>query len=489
MTPFDEALRGVDRLFEQRSTETRAPSASYGVFTPGGLVHTGSTGAVAGSSPTADTIYRIASCTKSFTATVVLALRDAGQLGLDNPITRYIPAFEAVRLPTADSPVPTIRMLLTMSAGFPTDDPWGDRQESITDDELDALLGTGLRFDSVPGTTFAYSNLGYALLGRIISVVAGRPYRDVVTDTILRPLGLTSTGFVRPDDDSRLAIGHRRLDDDWQPLPFSGPGGFSSIGGLFSTVTDLARWARWLASAFDGAARDAGADDAARSVSSADHDDILSRSSRREMQQFQRFVPSVSASTGSPAGYGFGLFVEEVPGLGPVVSHSGGYPGFSAHMRWHAGSGIGIVAFENATYAQVSVPAAATLHALLSEVGAVPAAEVWPETRVAQAAVDAAVRGGSLFDPALVSPNVELDIPFTHRRRVWAEAIAAVGELEPASLPDRLTVDADAGESSQAPSHLRWRIVGDRGALRVEIRLTPEGTPRIQTLTVRPEHA
>ncbi|ROQ39442.1 CubicO group peptidase (beta-lactamase class C family) [Frondihabitans sp. PhB188] len=478
MTSLAEAVRGVDRLFaqragdDQRAGEVHAPSASYGVFTPEGLVHTGSTGTVAGTRPTADTVYRIASCTKSFTATALLALRDAGSLHLDDPVTAYVPAFDAVRLPSADAPVPTIRMLLTMSAGLPTDDPWGDRQESITDEALDELLTSGLSFDSVPGTRFAYSNLGYALLGRVVAVASGTPYRDVVTRTILEPLGLASTGFVRPDDaDDRLAVGHRRLDGEWQPLPFSGPGGFSPIGGLFSTVADLSRWARWLSSAWaDG--RD------------GDRDGILSRASRRELQQMHRYVPAVSKSSGEPTAYGFGLFVEDQVDLGTVVSHSGGYPGFSAHMRWHAASGIGMVAFENATYAQVSVPTASTLHALLHDVDAAPRATVWPETRVAQAAVDAVVRGADV--PAgLLSENVDLDVPLGHRRTAWAEAIDAVGGL--AEQPRPAGPEAGPDEESSAPSHLVWRIPGAHGRLRVEIRLTPEAAPRVQTLGVRVE--
>ena len=86
------------------------------------------------------TAYRIASCTKSFTAAAVLSLRDDGLLQLGDPITRFVPEFSGVTLPTADSPVPTIGMLLTMSAGFPTDDPWADRQEAMTDDQFTALL-------------------------------------------------------------------------------------------------------------------------------------------------------------------------------------------------------------------------------------------------------------------------------------------------------------------------------------------------------------
>ncbi|ARC57641.1 D-alanyl-D-alanine-carboxypeptidase/endopeptidase AmpH [Frondihabitans sp. 762G35] len=482
------AAEGTDRLFASRAAERHAPSASYGVFTPSGLVHTGSTGEVAGRAPTADTVYRVASCTKSFTATALLALRDRGAVSLDEPVTAYVPAFADVVLPTFDSPVPTLRMLLTMSAGLPTDDPWGDRQESLGDDEFDALLRRGLRFDSVPGTRFAYSNLGYALLGRVVTVASGRPYREVVSETVLAPLGLDSTTFERPASaDDRLAVGHRPVGDGWEPLPFSGPGAFSSIGGLFSTVRDLARWAGYLASAFSP--------QEARGDAPTE---ILSRASRRELQQLYRSAPLLP---GAPTGYGFGLFVHDDPDLGPVVSHSGGYPGFSAHMRWHTASGVGIVAFENATAAQVAVPAAATLHGLLLDVGAAPAPRVWPETLEARLLVEAALRGADLPEAA-VSENVELDVPFVRRRAAWDEVVAAVGGLlearDAAAAPsgtvdldatvDReASIDREAGEESSAPSHLVWRMPGAHGRLRVEVRLTPEARPRIQTLVVRAE--
>jgi CubicO group peptidase (beta-lactamase class C family) len=474
--PVEGATARVGDLFERRAAADHAPSSSWGVFDRTGLVAAGASGEIAGARPPRDAVYRIASCTKSFTATVLLALRDEGAVTLDQPITDFVPAFGAVALPTPDSPVPTVRMLLTMSGGLPTDDPWGDRQESITDDDLDGLLTRGLRFDSVPGTRFAYSNLGYALLGRVVEAASGRGYRDVVTDRILRPLGLASTTFERPRGaDDRLAVGHRKLEGAWQPLPFSEPGAFSPIGGLFSTVPDLSRWARWLASAFGptgGAATD------------GDLDGILSRASRREMQQAYRTIPTASV----PTGYGFGLMVEEQPGIGTMVSHSGGYPGFSAHMRWHAASGFGIVAFENATYAQVSVPATTAIHGLVRELSLAPAPRVWPEVRVAQALVQAAVVDGAELPDGLVSENVEADVPIASRRRAWAEALETVG-LDPnrveAIRAGSTVVDAEAGEESLAPSHLVWFLEGTRGRVRLELRMTPELPPRVQTISVR----
>ena len=460
---------GIDAVFAARAPERRGPSAVWATFDRSGPTHDGSYGEISpGTAPGVDTAYRIASCTKSFTATALLAQRDAGLVSLDAPITEFVPAFAEVALPTADSPVPTLRMLLTMSAGFPTDDPWGDRQESITDDELDDLLRAGLRFDSVPGTTFAYSNLGYALVGRAVAAVAGRPYREVVESTLLEPLGLTATAFeVTVPATGGVAVGHRRASDGGDALPFSGPGAFSPIGGLFSTVADLTRWARWLASAFDPDGR-------------GDLDGLLSRASRREMQQVQRFVP---ARAGHPGGYGFGLFVEHYPEFGPVVSHSGGYPGFSAHMRWQTATGLGAVGFENATYSKVSEPIGLALDGMMaaasdSRVAVTP----WPETLVAREAVETVVRGGNVPD-GLFSENVELDLPFDRRRAAWAAVLEAVG-----GWGDGADGRHPADESS-TPSHLVWRRAGARGVVRFEIRLTPEQPPRVQTVSVTAETA
>lgn len=468
---------GIDAIFEARRREAKAPSAVWATFDRHGVDHVGASGTVDGTPPGPQTAYRIASCTKSFTATAMLALRDAGTIDLDAPVTEWVPAFGEVRLPTADSPVPTLRMLATMSAGFPTDDPWGDRQESLSDDGLDDLLRRGLRFDSVPGTAFAYSNLGYALLGRVVTVASGRPYREVVESDLLAPLGLTSTGFTTGvPAPGGLAVGHRRVDDGWEPLPFSGPGAFSPIGGLFSTTTDLARWARWLASAFDP-------------EGAGDLDGILSRASRREMQQLQRFVPGRGSR---PAGYGLGLFVEHDPDVGPIVSHSGGYPGFSAHMRWHPATGRGAVGFENATYAQVAAPITVALDGLLSDSpDARTTTSPWPETLAARDAVEGLVlHGGDAGE--LLSENVELDIPLDRRRRAWAEAIDEIGGLHDEGAGRGGAGDSSATvpeDESTAPSHLIWRRAGRRGLLRFEIRLTPEAPPRVQTITVRAENA
>jgi CubicO group peptidase (beta-lactamase class C family) len=438
------------------------------VVAGGGLAASGGFGAYdgAGTAPTVHTAYRLASVTKSFTAAALLWLRDAGRLSLDAPITDFLPASADLRLPTADSGVPTLRMLATMSGGLPHDDPWADRQEAMTDAELDALLAAGVRFPFVPGTTWEYSNLGYTLVGRAIQVAAGRSYHAVVEDEILAPLGLGATGFSADvAAPGGIAVGHQRVADTWVPLPFSGRGAFSPLGGLFSTVHDLSRWVQFF---IDGYRDRAGA---ARPLSPA---------TRREMQQGYRMIPP--GSDGAPklprtAAYGFGLIVEHDPVRGEIVSHSGGYPGFSAHMRWHPVTGIGVIAFENATYAGVSQPATVALRLLLDGVGRCPSWEPWPETLAAQAAVMGLLRSwDDGVANGLFSDNVAMDEPYDRRRAAIAAVLARAGALG--------EVDDERGDS---PSDRSWRVRGEHADLRCEIALTPQQPPRVQTLEIKLE--
>ncbi|MFT3852574.1 MAG: serine hydrolase domain-containing protein [Ilumatobacteraceae bacterium] len=463
IVPSSAALAEVRRIFAERQASGAAPNLAFGVLAGGGLVD----------GEDVDTAYRVASCTKSFTAAALLQLRDRGLIDLDAPITDWVPK---LRLIPGDR-VPTLRMLLTMSAGLANDDPWADRQEAMTDDELDATCAGGVRLMWEPGTAFEYSNLGYALLGRVIQVAAGRPYHDVVTDELLRPLGLTSTAFTPPAGAAAVATGFERQGDEWVALPFSGPGAFSPLGGLFSTVHDLCRWMQWFAGADNGGdGGDGGDGDRHRDDGSGGHDvdDPLSPASRREMCRGTQAREAEGAADGV-ATYGFGLVELRHPRHGTLVYHSGGYPGFSAHMRWHPGSGLGIVALENATYAGVSGPAAAALDALLDATLAPPPIVPWPETLAAQDTVVALIRNGwdDRVADELFTTNVAEDRSYERRRAQLAELREQTGALGE-------VVEA----SSDTPANRAWTIRGELAGLRVDISLHPLDPPRVQWLDV-----
>lgn len=476
--PGPEALERVDWLVRGLIEEGAAPGAVYGVVTRDGLVHSRGLGEQrpGGPAPTADTAFRIASMTKSFTSAAVLLLAERGALRLDDPVSRYVPAWKQVRPYSSDAPEVTVGMLLSMSSGLPTDDPWADRQEAMSAEAFDDCLRGGVRFVAAPGTAYEYSNLGFALLGRIVEAAAGVGYRDYVRDELLAPLGLRSTGFdATVPAPGGVASGHVRLGDSWADQPHSTPGVFSAIGGLFSTVADLATWVRWLADAFP--ARD-GVDPGP-----------LSRAARRGMQRAHTAIPPVlRAGAGNTrrivadyseiAGYGRGLIVEHDPRWGEISYHSGGYPGFGSHMRWHQDSGIGIVVLANGRYAPCEIVATKALGVLLEDAAA-PSARVtlWPETVRARAAVDRLLRDwdeGAARD--LFAENVEMDLDLTSRRASLAGLVARIGPLDPSG--SRIV-------RSESPAHCVWLVPGAHGAVRCELRMHPLDPPRVETLVVR----
>jgi CubicO group peptidase (beta-lactamase class C family) len=459
----------------------------------GRLVHAGGLGQrrLGGPRPDADTVFRIASMTKSFTASAVLALRDDGALALDDLAEEYVPELRGWRMPAPDAARIRIRHLLTMTAGFPTDDPWGDRQQGTPLAEFSEFLSGGVSFAWAPGTRFEYSNLGYAILGRVISAAARTPYPDFVKERLLAPLGLSRTGFEASDfDPDGLAAGYRRYAGEWLEIIPDSCGAFAPMGGIFSCVRDLAAWVAGLDGAFPPGEEGAG----------GPHP--LHRATRREMQ-----LPQVATGprepvlfpdglAGSASSYGFGLFVEEDPVWGRVVQHSGGYPGFGSNMRWHPATGTGVIVLGNSTYAAVPILAARILTTVLQQAEpAVPGrgqrrhgggrdgrtaplapAGPWPATLAARDRVTRLLR--SWDDTAaqrLFSENVALDEPFSERSRKAGLIRERIGDFRD---------DDERAPEFDSPAHCRWWLAGERGVIQAELRLTPERHPRVQSLTL-----
>jgi CubicO group peptidase (beta-lactamase class C family) len=486
--PFLDAA--VGELFAPRIADGVAPGSVVAVFDRSGeLVRSWGFGLdrldEGGAAPDADTAFRVASCTKSFTAAATLLLRDRGALVLDQPITDFVPEF---RFSDGFPEAPTLRQLLSMSGGLATDDPWADRQEGLSDAEFRAVLAAGTPRDSTPGTTFRYSNLGYALLGQAIAQASGSTFIDFVTAELLAPLGLTATGFTVAGRSGRTAVGHRRdAHGAWHALPYSGPGAFSPIGGVVTTARDLARWAAWLARALEGTqprgeATRRAAQAAPETQGALEGVEVLRAASRRELQQVQRTIPTARAGV-EEHGYGFGLMVEKGTAIGHTVGHSGGYPGFSAHVRWNAPGGFGVVAFENATYAGVSVPVTALVDLLIAEGGVTaPRPEPWPETVALGRAADRLIDAWAADDPSealaeeILSANVAADVPIAER----AELVRGLGIVAAGEEP-RL-------EASASPASVSWLREAAEGPVRVRISLAPVAPARIQTLAIAREN-
>ena len=295
--------------------DSRAPSLVAAVIRDGAVAWTGVRGKVAGTAPTTDVQYRIGSITKTFIAVLVMRLRDEGRLDLNDPLDKHVPG-------TSFGEV-TIAQLLSHTGGLTSESPgaWWERAEG--DDW--AALESSLATDAVrhrPGARFHYTNVGYGVLGELVARARGASWLDVLTAEILTPLEMARTS---PQPQAPAALG-------WAVHPFADvllneptpdSGAMAPAGQLWSTVTDLARWARFI---------------------TGDTGDVLHPDTVAEM----RTPIHVDDNDAWTMGYGLGFEAIRLGGR-RLSGHSGSMPGFLASVLVDWRTGTGALAMANST--------------------------------------------------------------------------------------------------------------------------------------------
>lgn len=463
----------VDALFQKYFTERKTPGLAYGIVIDGELVHVKTFGVreLEGKTPVqADTRFRIASMTKSFTALAILKLRDEGKLSLDDPASRFVPEMAAMRYPTRDTAPITIRQLLTHGAGFPEDNPWGDRQLGITDAEMARWVDRGFPFSTPPGSAYEYSNYGFALLGRIIAKASGKPYDVYLNEAILRPLGMTGTTLEpsrAPQD--KVALGYGLRDEKYFHIASLRHGAFGAMGGLLTTAEDMGRYV-----AFHLAAEPA-RDEPERGP--------VKRSSVREMQQAWRpsnfYAMRTDAAEplrAATSAYGYGLSVTRDCRFGRIVAHGGGLPGFGSYMMWLPEYGVGMFAMTNLTYSGPAAPMREGLE-VMAKTGALVPRQL-PVSDVLRATQQQLTSLWNEWNPQtmdkLAADNLYLDEP---RERIAARF---------ASLREKFHGCKPGGDL--APENwLRgeFQLACEEGRVAISFTLAPTNPPLIQDLRLR----
>lgn len=319
MTLDPSTVRALDQRLAVEQSRQRLPSVVSGIVRDGVLAWSGAAGTVDGRSSgpvaTDDTQYRIGSISKTFVAVEVMRLRDAGLLDVADTIGTHLPEVPFGHV--------TIAQLLTHTSGLQaeTDGDWWERTAGGT---WESLLASGVRLRFTPGTTFHYSNVGYAVLGELIARLRGEPWHEAVQRGILTPLGMTRT-TMRPVAPSAPGLAVHPLADLLHVEPEHDHASMAPAGQLWSTVTDLSRWA-----AFVG----------------GHTGEVLSTDTLAEMLR----PVAVSDVPGSAWGgaHGLGWQIWNVAGR-RLAGHGGSMPGFLAGLRVDLDSGDGIVLMTNAT--------------------------------------------------------------------------------------------------------------------------------------------
>jgi len=327
----------------------------------------------------------------------------------------------------------------------------------MTPAALDRLIATGRLWARPPGIAFEYSNIGYALLGRVITNVNGRPYQAFLQDTILRPLGMARTTFDAPAAaKGDFAWGYRFDEGAWSRERLEPDGEVGAMGGLATTAADYARYVAFLLDAWP--ARDDPETGPVR------------RSSVREMGLFH--APPFQADPPAPIAYGYGLMDTADATLGRRLHHPGGLPGYGSHMLFLPGARLGVFAFGNRTYApmsRITVRVAETFQALQP---APPPAVPSPWLKRAVEAVVRAYEAGRIEAAGpVLADNLLLDTPVRFRN------------AELAGLKQRL---GEGRLEMIEPTHAlagRFVLACTRGRLRGTIILSPEAEPGIQKLS------
>jgi CubicO group peptidase (beta-lactamase class C family) len=464
MEPTADALHEV---FARWARQTRAPGLAWGLVRDGALIASGGVGTLrvgADVPPDADSVFRIASMTKSFTGAALMRLVARGRVRLDEPVAALLPEIAHWRGATADGPPLTLRHLVSQESGLPTDDAWADRHMDLSREAMDALLAEEALFAFTPGTAFEYSNLGWALVGRAIERAGGRRVQDVVEESFLGPLGMDATTWTRPPDRS-IAEPYRLQDGRWlhegEPI---GDGEVAPMGGLWSSVRDLAMWVGFFLDAWPP--RD-------------DPDDgPLPRWARREMQQLRRLatIERARPSPNGPSrvvadGYGIGLMIRVDERLGLSVGHSGGLPGYGSHMRWLPDRGVGVIALSNVSYGSMRSACIDALEVLADLDALGPTRSIQPSAVFTDRAEAAARLVSAWSDEeaeSLFAGNMAGDEPFDRRAAAAAAIVHRHGPVE-VGTTDMETPLAGTFRSAE-------------GAVEVELGL--DHTGRIQWLEV-----
>ena len=271
---------------------------------------------------TADTIFQSGSVGKMFTAVAVMRQVEQGKMGLDDPISKYLPdapaSWQAI----------TVRKLLTHTSGVPNFEREFDLRKDYTDDEL-VKHAYSLPLDFAPGARWSYSNTGYILLGILIKKATGRSYLDVLDTDVFKPLGMkTAKGIDDAGIVPHRAAGYDVVDGKLKNQDWVSPTMNSTAdGSLYFSLNDMIAWSRGV--------------EQGKILTAAD---------------WQQVYTPVKLNSGKTYPYGFGWSLNQAAGK-PRYHHGGAWQGFRTYFSRYLGDGMSLIVLANSGSANPGVMA------------------------------------------------------------------------------------------------------------------------------------
>jgi CubicO group peptidase (beta-lactamase class C family) len=397
-----------------------------------------------------NTVYRIGSVTKPFTAVMLMQLVATGRVRMSDPVERYLPEVRRIAARPKGAAPFTFLQLATMTAGLarePDDaGPFWTGPVSAWEKTLLAAL-PHTRYASSPGTEYSYSNVGYAILGAALGRAAGQPYVEWERAHLLRPLGMTRTGFeLDPTITPDLAVGYQ-VDDDGTLNDTTaareardGRGYKVPNGAIFTTVDDLARFVSF--------------------ELGQGPDSVLARSALDDA-----FGGLVATDAFLETGYGLGFKALQRDGF-PILGHDGSTPGYRAAMYYDRNAQLGVVVFSNVFGGKqdpnhLAVDILATLAAayraeIQADINRRVKAQV-PSTR-SEAAVRRIIDELRLGKPDYDRMSPDLARQTRHQLTEEQATITNLGALQSLTFVRVGTAGPDIYRATFAKGTLEWRI-------------------------------
>jgi CubicO group peptidase (beta-lactamase class C family) len=305
----------LDAFVEREMREEKVPGVAIAVLRKGEIVVAKGYGSadVENDVPvTTETIFQSGSVGKMFTAAAVMSQVEKGRIGLEDPVSKYLP----------DAPASwrtmTIRHLLTHTSGVANYGRDFDYRRDYSDDEL-AKIAFGMPLDFAPGARWNYSNTGYALLGVVVKKATGKSYLEILDNEVFKPLGMkTARGISDADIVRHRASGYHLVDGALKNQDFVSPSmNATADGSLYFSIDDMIAWARGV-----------------------EQGKVLSAAGWKQV-----YTP-VKLNSGKSYPYGFAWRIDTEGGQ-PRYHHGGAWQGFRTYYSRYLGDDLSVVLLTN----------------------------------------------------------------------------------------------------------------------------------------------